>query len=137
MEHKCFILSLRNPKSVYGIHYNNGTKVLGFNSKSEAIKCKRAISYYRFKYGYWPLQKQLVKQQDQNKHTLTDIYNMVELSYTDSSTVVNFCAMQNVGAIFCESFNIEDSSFHIKGSQMEPPENMPIYTKNLENMYLI
>lgn len=131
-----FILTLHNTKSIYGIHYNNTTKLLGFTTMKEAEKCKKAIVYYKYKYGNWPLYiKDSISIPSKGNTSLQKIYNSVNIDYIDTEPMIEYCTLQNLGMILCDSFELEDGQFHIQGKKFEPPNNYELFLQGLEITY--
>jgi hypothetical protein len=131
-----FVLSLQNTKSVYGIHYYNSTKLLGFTTMKQAEKCKKAIVYYKHKYGNWPLYiKDSISEHSNKNMSLQTIYNSVDINYANTESMIEFCTLQNLGIIFCNSFELENSEFRIQGKQIEPPNNYELFLQGLEYTY--
>jgi hypothetical protein len=134
---KYFVLNFKNTNSIYGIHYAGSTKIIGFSTTQEAHKCKKALAYYKYKYGKWPLYvKNSIKSESiESKDSLMTIYNTIDINYAHTQSLIDFCTINNIGAVFCESFELVDSSFHLQGVKIEPPNNYDIYLSSLEKVY--
>ena len=122
LKHRYLILTLQKPRSIYGISVNGSTLLLGFNTRSEAENCKRIIVYYKYKYGNWPLHSQTITttKVHSKKKSLAEIYNMVDINYSDTDSLIDFCTNKNLGMIFCDSFLLENNVFRIKGKKFDP-----------------
>lgn len=127
---KCFFIVKQNPTALFGIRHKNCTKIISFGEKYNADKCRRALAVYKKTTGKWPFNSKT----EMLNLELKDIIKQLDIVYSSSDDMIEFCNMHNLGMIICDEFSVLENNIRFKGTQFEPPENYELIKDYLETL---
>ena len=121
----CFVVTTKNPKSIYALHTKTNSRIVCFKNLSSAQLCENSLAFYRNKYGKWP--RRLVQNNSFNdiellqkdRPSLLECQNLLEIQYAETKQMLDFCNTLNIGMIMCDNFDINEGALRIKGIQLE------------------
>ena len=115
-----FLITLRRGTTSRYLTMSNKygqSRVLCFENKVEAEKCKNYAVYHKTKYGYWPLfdmtnEKSILKYKNEKISNMQEIYPLIEILEIDNDTFHSFLSKPCIDFLFCHEFdyNIKDNS---------------------------
>ena len=138
----CYVVTTKNPKSLYALHTKTSSRVLCFKHISEAVRCERSLALYRNKYGKWP--RRLIKNNSFNdvelsaseRPSLQECENLLEIQYAETEDIIQLCSFFAIGLIMCEKFEVDAGKLHIKGTNIDEFEpELETKKQILESVY--
>lgn len=137
----CYVVTTKQPKSLYALHTSTSTRLICFKDIAQAERCEYSLAKYRNKYGKWPRRLMQGNKFDdieileKEKTTLAQCAELLEIQYAETESIIDMCNFFSIGLIMCQTFEVVDGKLLIRGVQIhETKLEVDEQRKILENI---